>query len=241
MHKNTRLFFLFVDDVNWFFLPPPHKAWQTIKNLQTRTCPCVSFLSILIHTTWNDFIVVSIDKIIQIFQKTFFIEKYHIRSMIFVIDIFRWFSSVFRWFSDDFSMIFRWFFDDFSMTSDDFLSFFQYVMHYPDKFEMKPQRHKIKLCTSADHFFRQIYVMIWKNVHLDSNLRLGIWTKIQIWPLIKDRCEGGRGCSKTSVMDMACIPSVFIKNFQKNFWWKLCDVSFHQMFFWKVENDRNRP
>ena len=42
-------------------------------------------------------------------------------------------------------------------------------------------------------------------------------------------------------MDMVCIPSIFIKTSQIFFWWKLFDFSFHQNFFWEVEDAKSRP
>ena len=54
--------------------------------------------------------------------------------------------------------------------------------------------------------------------------------------------KGGGGDQNDPLgTDKACMPSIFIKNSQIVFWWKLLDVSFHQIFFWEVEDDRNRP
>ena len=47
------------------------------------------------------------------------------------------------------------------------------------------------------------------------------------------RC-GGEGQNDPLGMDKACMSSIFVKTSQIFFWWKLLDVSFHQIFFEKL-------
>ena len=80
MHKNTRLFFLFVDDVNWFFSPSATQSLTDHKKPSNKDLSMCFFLSILSQPTWNDFIVVSIEK--RIHRKEFSLLHYKKESVV---------------------------------------------------------------------------------------------------------------------------------------------------------------
>ena len=80
-----------------------------------------------------------------------------------------------------------------------------------------------------------------KNWELSICCMVEIIFEVNTWWYLTLKDAGGGVQNDPLVTDKACMPSIFIKTPQIFFWWKLCDFSFHQNFFWEVEDDRNRP